>query len=83
MKQYIPNGVDIQKGLANMPVWAFAGGKDKVVPAELSLNLIEDIQKEGNDNAKFKLYPKAKHNVRTEIFSSAEIYNWLFKQKRT
>ncbi len=83
MKQYIPNGVDITKGLANTPVWAFAGGKDKVVPAELSLNLIEDIQKEGNDNAKFKLYPKAKHNVRTEIFSSAEIYNWLFKQKRT
>ncbi len=78
MKQYIPNGVEIQKDLANMPVWAFAGGKDKVVPAYLSENLIKDIQREGNQNAHFKLYPQAKHNVRTEIFASKEIYDWLF-----
>lgn len=82
MKKYVPKDTNIVEGLVKMPVWALAGGKDKVVPATLSEKLIEAIVSLGNSNAQFTLYPDAKHNVRTQIFANSEIYSWLFNHKQ-
>ena len=82
VQQYLPVDVDIANGLANTPVWAMAGGKDKVIPATLSADLIQKIKANGNPNARFKLYPDGKHNIRLDIFASPAIYQWLFSQAR-
>ena len=68
--------------LAKVPVYAFAGGNDKVVPAERSERMIAAIQKAGGKHAKIKVYPEEGHGAGRQVFSSAEFYEWMFSQKR-
>jgi predicted peptidase len=68
--------------LAKVPVYAFAGGRDKVVPAERSERMIAAIRKAGGKHAKLKVYPDEGHNARRVVFSSAEFYEWMFSNKR-
>lgn len=68
--------------LARVPVYAFAGGKDKVVPAERSERMIAAIRKAGGKKAKIRVYPEEGHGAGRVVFSSAEFYDWMFSQKR-
>jgi predicted peptidase len=64
--------------LAQVPVYAFAGGKDRVVPADRSERMISEIRKAGGKLAKLKIYPEGGHNVRQQVFNSKEFYDWMF-----
>ena len=68
--------------LAKIPVYAFAGGKDRVVPAERSQRMIAAIQKAGGKSAKIKIYPEEGHGAGRLVFESQEFYDWIFSQKR-
>jgi predicted peptidase len=70
------------KNLATIPVFAFAGGKDRVVPADRSEKLVAAIQIAGGKKAKLKIYPDEGHNARTSVFASAEYFEWMFAQRR-
>lgn len=69
--------------LAKVPVYAFAGARDRVVPAERSERMIAAIRKAGGKTAKIKVYPDEGHGAGRITFSTAEFYNWLFSQKRS
>lgn len=69
--------------LANVPVYAFAGGKDRVVPADRSERMISEIRKAGGRRAKIKIYPEGGHNVRQQVYNSEEFYDWMFSHSRT
>jgi poly(3-hydroxybutyrate) depolymerase/ubiquinone/menaquinone biosynthesis C-methylase UbiE len=66
----------------HLPVWAFHGGKDSVVPAQLSRDMVDALAKHGG-NAKLTIYPQAGHNSWTETYDNPELYKWLLEQKRT
>ena len=68
--------------LAKVPVYAFAGAKDKVVPAEHSVRMVDAIKKAGGKIAKIKVYEDQGHNARQVVYSSKEFYDWMFSQKR-
>ena len=68
--------------LAKVPVFAFAGAKDRVVPAERSECMIAAIRKAGGKEAKLKIYPDQGHGVGRVVFSTAELYDWMFSKKR-
>ena len=68
--------------LAKVPVYAFAGAKDKVVPAERSVRMVDAIKKAGGKIAKIKVYEDQGHNARQVVYSSKEFYDWMFSQKR-
>ena len=68
--------------LAKVPVYAFAGAKDKVVPAERSVRMVNAIKKAGGKLAKIKVYQDQGHNARQVVYSSKEFYDWMFSQKR-
>ena len=68
--------------LAKVPVYAFAGAKDKVVPAERSVRMVDAIKKAGGKIAKIKVYEDQGHNARQVVYSSKEFYDWVFSQKR-
>jgi len=68
--------------LALVPVYAFAGAKDKVVPAERSERMIAAIRKAGGKEAKLKIYPNGGHAAGRAVFSTSEFYDWMFAQKR-
>ena len=68
--------------LAKVPVFAFVGAKDKVVPAERSERMIAAIQKAGGKEAKIRIYPNEGHGAGRLIFGSRDFYQWMFSQKR-
>jgi predicted peptidase len=68
--------------LAKVPVYAFAGAEDKVVPAERSERMIAAIRKAGGKDAKLKIYPNEGHGAGRIVYSSAEFYEWMFSKIR-
>lgn len=68
--------------LAKVPVFAFVGGNDRVVPPNRSEQMIAAIQKAGGKEAKLKIYPDEGHGAGRVAYSSAEFYDWMFSKKR-
>jgi predicted peptidase len=76
---------DLEKWAANLarvPVWAFAGANDKVVPAERSERIVAAIENAGGKRARITVYPEEGHGASRLVFSSAEFYDWMFSQVR-
>ncbi len=69
------------KQIAQLPIWAFHGGRDSVVKPQRSREMIEAIKKAGGD-AKYTEYPKTAHNSWAATYRDPKIHAWLFEQKR-
>ena len=67
--------------LRNLPVWAFHGAQDDVVPLSRSKEMIDAIKAAGG-NPRFTVYPQAGHDSWTETYANDEIYSWLLQQRR-
>ena len=67
--------------LRNLPVWAFHGAQDDVVPLSSSQDMIDAIKAAGG-NPRFTVYPQAGHDSWTETYANEEIYSWLLQQRR-
>ena len=67
--------------LRNLPVWAFHGAQDTVVPLSGSKDMIDAIKAAGG-NPRFTIYPQAGHDSWTETYANDEIYSWLLQQRR-
>ncbi len=67
--------------LAKVPVYAFAGARDKVVPAERSERMVAAIRKAGGKQVKIKIYQDQGHNARHVVYSTREFYDWMFSKK--
>lgn len=69
------------RGLNKVPVWAFHGAKDKVVPVGESERMVEAINARGG-NAKLTIYPDAGHDSWTKSYDNQELYDWLLEHRR-
>lgn len=67
--------------IGSLPVWAFHGAKDNVVPLN-STQILVDRLKFCNGNAKLKIYPEAGHDSWTKTYDNPEIYEWLFSHSK-
>ncbi len=68
--------------LVDLPVWAFHGAKDPVVPLEESERMVGAFKKIGAKDVKLTVYPEAQHNSWTETYNNPELYEWLLKHSR-
>ena len=68
--------------ISHLPVWAFHGAKDSVVPLSASETMVDALRK-AKSNVKFPIYPEADHDSWTETYDNPELYTWLLQQKRT
>jgi predicted peptidase len=68
--------------LRSLPVWAFHGAKDEVVPLEESERMVNVLNKVGVKDVKLTVYPEVNHNSWTETYNNPEFYEWLLKQAR-
>jgi predicted peptidase len=66
--------------LKDVPVWAFHGAKDPVVPLGESQKLV-DVLKESGGNVRFTVYPDAEHDSWTRTYDNPELYDWLLEQR--
>ncbi len=67
--------------LRNVPVWAFHGEKDPVVPVQASKDMVEALKKAGGD-VQLTLYPEAQHDSWTETYNNPKLYEWFLSQRR-
>jgi predicted peptidase len=63
--------------LKDVPIWAFHGEKDDVVPFQGSEFIINSINELGGTNAKITLYPDANHDSWTITYNNPELFSWL------
>ncbi len=75
---YKPHG---KEPLKKLPIWAFHGAKDNVVPMEESERMVALMKKLGADEVKLTIYPEANHNSWTQTYTNGEVYNWLLQHK--
>jgi predicted peptidase len=68
--------------LKRLPIWAFHGAKDNVVPTEESERMVNQLKKLGVKEVKLTIYPEANHDSWTETYKNPELYAWLLKQSR-
>jgi predicted peptidase len=67
--------------MKDVPVWAFHGQLDDIVPLSKSEEMIEKLQSCGGD-ARLTVYPEANHDSWTTTYENPEIYNWLLNHRK-
>lgn len=68
--------------LVNVPIWAFHGDADLVIPVKASKNLVAAIKELKGDKVKLTIYEGVDHNSWSQTYANKEIYEWLLKHKR-
>ena len=71
----------LAQNMADVPVWAFHGEKDRNVPVSGSRDMIEAIKKAGG-NPRYTEFPDAGHNIWGQVYNTPGLLDWLFGQKR-
>jgi predicted peptidase len=67
--------------LKDVPVWAFHGAKDKVIPVKGSKEMVQALKDCGGD-AKLTVYPDTGHDSWTRTYDNPELYDWFLKHRR-
>ena len=66
--------------LKNVPVWAFHGSKDRIVPIARSENTVQALKAAGGD-VRFTVYPGVGHDSWTQTYEDPEFYSWLLSHQ--
>ena len=69
--------------LVDVPIWAFHGVKDSLVPVNLSIDMVSAIEIAGGKKIRLTLYPEANHDSWTETYNKEELYRWLLSHKKS
>ncbi|MEI6060713.1 MAG: prolyl oligopeptidase family serine peptidase [Bacteroidota bacterium] len=74
-------GGDIQfaGALKNMPIWAFHGEADPVVPVKRTVEMVEAVNSNGG-NARMTIYPGVGHDSWENAYADDELYKWMLTQ---
>lgn len=62
--------------LKNLPIWAFHGADDDVVPVGESLDMIQAIRELGGD-PELTVYLDTKHDSWTKTYAKDELFEWF------
>jgi pimeloyl-ACP methyl ester carboxylesterase len=67
--------------LRDLPIWAFQGAQDAVVPPSQMTSMVNAVRQAGG-HAHLTLYPDLGHDCWTQAYSTNALWTWLFAQKR-
>jgi predicted peptidase len=65
-----------------LPIWAFHGDADAVVPVDESQRIVDAIERFGGSRAKLTVYPGVGHDSWTQTYEDPELWKWLLAQRR-
>lgn len=68
------------ENLGTLPVWAFHGANDRVVPADRSERMIKLIRDKGGKSARLTVFPDEGHGASRKVYTSRDFFEWLFAQ---
>ena len=67
--------------LRHLPVWAFHGARDPIVPLQRTVEIVEALRQCGG-NVRFTVYPEAGHDAWTATYANPELYAWFLAHTR-
>ena len=67
--------------IRHVPVWAFHGARDDVVPLHRSQEMVDALRACGG-NVRLTVYPDADHDSWTRTYTNPELYDWLLSHRR-
>ena len=70
--------------IPTLPVWAFHGAKDEIVPISVTENMVKQLKSLGS-NVKFTIVPEGGHDsiCWDEVFLDPSVYEWILQQRRS
>jgi predicted peptidase len=71
---------DSAPSIAKIPIWAFHGAKDDVVPVRTSREMVDALKKAGGD-PRYTEYPDCAHDCWELAAKDPELLAWLFSQR--
>jgi len=74
---------DRAERITHLPVWAFHGDADEIVPIDASQIMVDALKEAGSKKVKFTVYPGVKHDSWPRAYSTKELYTWFLAHKRT
>jgi predicted peptidase len=73
---WVPDNIcDLKK----VPVWAFHGAKDHIVPLFAEEDLVNALKACGG-NVQFTVYPDGDHDISGQVYNDPALYTWLLSQ---
>jgi predicted peptidase len=73
----VPDNICDLKGV---PIWAFHGAKDEIVPIDAEAGLVNALKACGG-NIRFTVYPDAHHDIEPQAYATQDLYSWLLGQR--
>ncbi len=73
--------VEQAERLKRLPIWAFHGDKDNVVPFEKDQAMVDAVKKSGGD-VTFTVYRGAGHGISDMTYGNDRVYDWLLAHRR-
>lgn len=70
------------EAIRSLPIWAFHGTKDTIVPIRASERMVAELKAIGSTNVVLTKYPNADHDSWTVTYNNATLYHWLLKHER-
>ena len=67
--------------LTKLPIWAFHGDRDTVVPTVRSRAMVDAVRAHGG-TIQYREYPGVEHNSWTPTYADPQVLDWIFSQKR-
>jgi predicted peptidase len=69
------------KSLTGVPIWAFHGARDSVVPLSASEKMVDAVRQAGGQ-VEFTVYPNVEHDSWTQTYDNEKVYEWLLSHRR-
>lgn len=68
--------------LEHMPVWAFHGDADDIVPLSEQQKIIDALRLCSQAEVKFTVYPGVTHDSWTQTYNNPALYDWLLSHTK-
>ena len=66
--------------LVELPIWAFHGALDFIVPLSCSAEMADAVNRAGG-RVKLTVYPEAEHDSWTQTYENPAVYEWLLSHR--
>ena len=65
-----------------IPVWAFCGGRDGVIPCRYFYKGINRLEELGHKNVRFTTHEDMSHDTWRRVYAGEDIYNWFLSHQK-
>jgi predicted peptidase len=72
----------VAKTFAPVPIWAFHGAEDDIVPLGRSQEMVDALKATKAPHVRFSVYPDVGHHSWLNAFAEPGFFDWLFAQRR-